>query len=177
MDKTVLSKGINYGLILGFILALSTVYGYGVNQDFFLSPWPMIITFLSLVIVGILAIASVKKEFGGFISFKNAFSTYFVTIAIGLLISAVVGTILFNFVDPAFAESLKEKTVQKMIDTFDQYNIEMTDQMEASIDAMKNTNVYGIPQQIKSYFMGVAFSSVLGLLLALILKNNNPDEA
>jgi len=177
MNKTVLSKGVNFGLILGFVLALATMYGYAVNRDFFLSPWLTVFNFLTIVILGILAIGSVKKVYEGYISFKDAFSTYFVMIVIGLLISTIVGIILFNYVDPDFAQSLKEKSIQKMVDVYEQFNIEMTDKMEESIEAMKNTNIYGIPQQIKSYFMGVAFSSILGLLLALILKAKNPDEA
>ena len=50
-NVTVKESAIQYGLILGGILAISTVLMYALNQELFLSAWVGISTLIVLVLV------------------------------------------------------------------------------------------------------------------------------
>jgi len=45
MNQVVKSKGLMYGLILGFILALMTTYAYSVDLSFLVKPWLIVVYF------------------------------------------------------------------------------------------------------------------------------------
>ena len=56
-------------------------------------------------------VGSSRKLLGGFISFKQAFSSYFITIAVGTLMSSIVGVAIFTYIDPEAAIYLNEQVL------------------------------------------------------------------
>ncbi|MGB0451517.1 MAG: DUF4199 domain-containing protein, partial [Flavobacteriaceae bacterium] len=80
-------NAINHGVILGLMLALSTTIMYAFNTELFTKWWVGIASLLLTVVMGILATAKSKGILGGYMSFKQAFSSYFITCAVGLAIS------------------------------------------------------------------------------------------
>ncbi len=175
MNQIIKTKGISFGLILGFILALMTTYGYAIDLKLFTSYWLLILNFFIVIIVGILAVAYTKKGLGGFITFKEGFTVYVITIAIGLLISLLVGYLIFNVVDPQVKSQITEMSVEKTIETMERFNVPQ-EQIDETIDKMREQDSFSIVNQIKSYFIMVAIYSLFGLLIALILKRNHPDK-
>lgn len=99
MKTSFKSSAVNYGLYLGITLILLTGIGYAVSLDLFTEIWFGLLFLFVVVIIGIISIAKSKKLLGGFISFKDAFSSYFLTLLVGVLISAAFSIILFNFID------------------------------------------------------------------------------
>ncbi|MCF6280077.1 MAG: DUF4199 domain-containing protein [Flavobacteriaceae bacterium] len=190
MNAIIKQNGINFGLILGLLLALVTLLGYAVNNEILVSYWSFVYIFLTIIVVGIIAIAYSKKGLGGFISFKEGFTTYFIMLVIGVFISVLVNFLIFNIVDTDFQEVMKEKTIEKiesqrdywvgkMIDggTNESKIEEMETQFDKSIEEIRNTNQYGIGKQVQGFFMFTAIFSIFGLLLALILKRKDPSLA
>lgn len=187
MNAIIKQNGINFGLILGFLLALTTLLGYAVDSEILVSYWTLVYIFFTIIIVGIIAIAKSKKGLGGYISFKEGFTTYFIMLVIGVFISVLVNFLVFNVVDTEFQDVIKQKTIEKiegqrdwavgkMIDAGSpESEIEkMEAQMDEAIDKVKNEDQYGIVKQIKGFFAFTAFFSIFGLLLALILKKKDP---
>jgi hypothetical protein len=175
MNQIIKTKGITFGLILGFILALMTTYGYAIDLELFTSYWLLILNFFIVIIVGILAVAYTKKALGGFISFKEAFTVYVITIAMGLLISLLVGYLIFNVVDPGIKTQLTDMTIEKTVETMERFNVPQ-ENIDEAIDNIREQDSFSIGNQIKSYFIMVAIYSLFGLLIALILKRNDPDK-
>lgn len=188
MNQIIKQNGINFGLILGFLLILPTLLGYAINIGLLVSYWTFLYVFASVIILGIIAIAFAKRKFNGFIGFKDAFSTYFVMIIIGLLISTAMNVLLFKVIDPVFAEVVKEKQIEtvesqrewvinKMANA-PQEQIDETDaKFDEGIEKIRQDDPYSIISQAKGFFTFIAIFSVFGLLLALILKKKNPDLA
>ena len=63
-----------------------------------------------------------KKELKGIFPFKEAFTTYFISAVIGILISMVFNIILFNFIDPAAKDTIKELTIKYAVEMMQKFN-------------------------------------------------------
>lgn len=174
MNQIVRSQGITNGLILGFIFALFTTYGYAIDMSFFTSWWLMILSFLAMIIVGIMAIINSKKILGGFISFKDAFTAFFITAALGLLISTLLGILIFNVIDPGSKEILKELTIEKTTEVMEQFNVP-EDVMDEALAEVEEKDSFSIGAQFKNYFFALAIYAFIGLIIALIFKKNDPS--
>ena len=64
-NVTVKESAIQYGLVLGGILAISTVLMYALNQELFLSAWIGIGTILVVIGTGIFALENQKIYWAG----------------------------------------------------------------------------------------------------------------
>ena len=187
MNAIIKQNGINFGLILGFLLALAILLGYAVNNEILVSMWTLVYVFLTVIVIGIIAIGYSKKGLGGFINFKQGFTTYFIMLVIGVFISVLVNFLIFNVVDTDFKEVMKGKTIEKIESQRDYWGGKMIDsgasdtdieefenKMDEAIDKVKNGDEYGIGKQIQGFFTFTAIFSIFGLLLALILKRKDP---
>lgn len=173
-NVSVKQSSIQYGLLLGGILALITILMYALNQELFLKWWIGIITILVVIGTGIVATAKAKGFLGGFMSFKEAFSAYFITVAIGLLISTVVGILIFTVIDPDLAGYLNEQAIEVTREFMERFNTPEAD-MEAALEEMRETDNFAVGNQLKSYAFGLIFQAVIGLLVALIFKRKDPN--
>ena len=81
MEPTNKSNSINLGLYLGGMLSLIVVLIYAVNLDLFIEWWLGILLFVLVVAYGVVAANKAKNNGEGFISFKDAFIQYFITIS------------------------------------------------------------------------------------------------
>ncbi|GAA3786732.1 hypothetical protein GCM10022271_19110 [Corallibacter vietnamensis] len=174
MEKSLKSISINNGLILGLILSVITVLAYAVNLDLFTKWWLGIILFLIAFGLGIYSSIQIKKQLGGFISFKQAFSSYFITIAIGTLISTIVGIIIFTFVDPEAAKYLNEQILIMTKETMENFGASQEIIQQSLMEAEKTDN-FSLASQLKAYISRLVFYSILGLIAALIVKKNDPN--
>ncbi|GER59157.1 DUF4199 domain-containing protein [Patiriisocius marinus] len=165
---------IQYGLVLGGILSLITVLMYVINTELFTQWWIGILTLVIVIAVGIISTAKAKSLLGGYMSFKQAFSAYFITIAVGLAISTVVGILIFTVVDPDLATYLNEKTIEMSREFMERFGTPEAE-MEKALADLEGVNNFSVANQLKSYAFGVIFQAVIGLLIALIFKRKDPN--
>ena len=77
VNVTLKESAIQYGLILGGILAILIVMMYALNQDLFLEWWIGIVVIPLIIIgTGIVSTAKSKDLLGGIMTFKEAFTAY-----------------------------------------------------------------------------------------------------
>ena len=185
MNTIIKQNGINFGLILGFLLILPIMLGYAVNISILVSYWTLAYTFFIVIIIGIISIAYTKKGLGGFINFRNAFTAYFLMLIISSLLSSLMNFTLFNVVDKDFTEVVKEKQIETVngqrdwvMNKMGDAPVEKIDEMDAkfdeAIEKIKLDNPYSLISIIKGFAIFVSIFSVFGLLLALILKKKDP---
>lgn len=175
METSIKSNGINYGLYLGGALSLLTVIAYAVNLDLFTKWWYGIGLMILVIVFGIISSMSSKKLLGGFINFKGAFSSYFITVAIGIVISALVSYIVFNVIDPEAATLLQEKILDSQVEMMRGFNApedaiaQVVEQME------KEDNMFALSKLLQSIAFQLIGFSVVGLIVALVVKKDNPE--
>ncbi|MDC0629089.1 DUF4199 domain-containing protein [Flavobacteriaceae bacterium] len=176
MEPTPKSIAVNNGLYLGGILALISVLIYAVNLDLFTEWWLGIILFLVVVVYGVLTAIKSRTSLGGFISFKQAFTSYFITIAIGTLIATIVGIAIFTFIDPEAATYLNEQILLLTKQTMERFGMPQEAMQAALYEAAKKDN-FSLGMQSQAFVFRLAFYAVIGLIVALIVKKTNNKEA
>jgi len=167
-------SSINYGLILGAILGVTTALIYVVDMELLTKWWLGIILFFISFAVGIVSVAKTKDILGGYMSFKEAFTSYFITMAIGLLINVIVGILIFVVIDPEAAVFLQERIIELTKSLLESIGTPETD-INTAIAEMEGKDSYSLSNQIQGYVFQLAFYSVFGLLVALIMKKNDPS--
>lgn len=175
MNEIIKKNGILFGIITGILGALITTLIYVINLELFTSMWIGIGSIILYIIIGIVLLTKTKKELKGILSFKDAFTTYFISALIGILISVVFNIILFNIIDPGVKETLKEITIKYMVDTMHRFNTPQSAVNDA-IKKLQENDPYSTIELIKGTVFKIAFSALFGLLLALVFKSNTTQE-
>lgn len=175
MNEIIKKNGILFGVITGILGALITTLIYVINLELFTSMWIGIGSIILYIIIGIVLLTKTKKELKGIFSFKDAFTTYFISALIGILISVVFNIILFNIIDPGVKETLKEITIKYMVDTMHKFNTPQSAVNDA-IKKLQENDPYSTIELIKGTVFKIAFSALFGLLLALVFKSNTAQE-
>ena len=176
MEKSVKSISINQGILLGAILSIFSVLVYMLNLDLFTEWWFGILLFIIILVFGIIATSKTRSALGGFMSFKQAFTPYFITIAVGTLISTVVGIVIFALVDPDAAQYLNEKIIEMTVQTMESFGSPQ-DAIDETVSKMEGTNNFSVGMQTQSYFVRRVIFSVIGLIVALAFKKKDPNAA
>ena len=174
MEKSLKSIATNYGLYLGVFLALITVLAYALNLELLTNMWVGILIVIAIIIFGIISVAKVKQAQNGFASFKQAFTSYFITVLIGLLISTLVSFLLFNVIDTDAADVLKEKTIEKTVEMMENFNTP-TEVIAETVEQMESQNQYSIGNVTKGLAGYLVVFSIIGLIVAAAMKKNNPE--
>ena len=176
MEKSFKSIAKDYGLYLGALLSLLTVIGYAVSLDLFTKVWFGISLLIVIIAFGIISTSKSKKLLGGYITFKDTFTSYFITILIGLVISALVSFIIFNVVDAEAANTLQQKIIETQVKRLESFNVpnEVISQTVEKIEA--KGNLYSIGNVLQSIVWQLAGFSIVGLIVAAIMKKRNPDS-
>ncbi|GAA4774508.1 MULTISPECIES: DUF4199 domain-containing protein [Flavobacterium] len=170
MNEIIKKNGINYGIITGVISILITTIIYSTNLELFMSGW---ITFLKVLIFGaisVILISKTKKELKGIISFKDAFTTYFISILIGLALAIIFEIILFNFIDPSLKDTLKEMSIKFTAELLQKFGAPSSE-INKAIEQIQKNDQFSIGQQIQGFFVYVVIASIFGLILAAIFKS------
>lgn len=174
MEKSIKSSAINYGLYLGAALSLITITIWFVNLNLMANIWLGIGILLAAIAFGVVSTAKSKSIMNGFLTFKEAFSSYFITIAVGVIISQVVSFILFNFIDPEAAKQIQQITIDSTVNMMEGFGAPAETIAEA-VENIENTNQFSIVNVIKSTAWSLVFQAVIGLIVAAIMKKSNPD--
>ncbi|MFD1615518.1 DUF4199 domain-containing protein [Gelatiniphilus marinus] len=173
MEKSIKSVATNYGLYLGTALSLLTVLGYA-NLDLFTKWWFGIGTLILIIIFGITSSMKSRSALNGYLSFKEAFTSYFIAVALGLAISTLVSILIFNFIDPDAAIALKEKIIDSTVQMMQNFGApegaiaETVEKMEA------DESMFAIGKVLQSLAFQLIGYSVVGLIVALVVKKNKP---
>lgn len=167
-------NGTTYGTYLGLTLALTTVLCYIIDLSFFVSLWTMLFNFLIILGFGIFSAASTKKFTNGFPTYKQVFTSYTITLALGLLISTIVGILLFNVIDPEATNTIKELSIENSRELMERFGAP-EEQIEPELIKLEESEPLSMITQIKNYFAFLTFMLVIGLLVALIFRKKNPS--
>ncbi len=175
MNEIVKKNGIQYGVITGIISVLITAGMYAIDLSLFTSMWIGFVMIAFYLVIGIFVISSAKKQLNGNITFKEAFTTYFISAIIGIFISVAFNIILFNYIDPGAKETIKELFMKSTAEMMEKFGAKSSDINEA-IKKMQETDQYSIGESLKGSIFTVLFSIIYGLILAAIMKTKSPNR-
>jgi len=175
MNEIIKKNGVSFGIITGVVSALITTAIYSIDLNLFIKWWLGIIIFLIYITIGIVLLSKTKKELKGIFSFKEAFTTYFISAVIGILISVGFNILLFNVIDPSVKDTLNEITIKYTVETMEKFGTPSSAINEA-VKKMQESSPYSTLELIKGSAFSIAGSALFGLLLALIFKSKPTQE-
>lgn len=170
MNEIIKKNGISYGIITGVASVLITTIIYVVNLELFTSMWVGIGSILLYLIIGIVLLSNTKKELKGVFTFKEAFTTYFISAVIGIMISVAFNIILFNFIDPAAKDTIKELTMKYAVEMMQKFGSPASAINEA-VKEMEANDQFSIGKLLQGSIFSILFSALFGLVLAAIFKS------
>jgi hypothetical protein len=129
----------------------------------------------SRVLNGIWVIASLKAAQEGYVTFKEGFTVFFLSNALALLLSTIITILIFIVVDPELQETVKELTIAKTTTMMEDLGAPI-ESIDKTIEDLRKQDNFSLMAQVKGYFSTLAISSIIGLLLALILKKKKEEE-
>ena len=177
MEKSLKSSSSTYGIYIGLILAALTIIGYSVSLDLFTKWWFGIIFLLTIIVIGIMSAMNARKLLGGYISFKNAFTSYFIAVLVGVLVSSIVSILIFNVVDPDAANILQEKIIESQVVMLENFGTPQEAIDKVVTDMQASGSMYSIGNILKSIAFQLVGYSIVGLIVAAVVKKNDPNAA
>jgi hypothetical protein len=175
MNEIIKKNGISYGIITGVVSALITTLIYSIDLKLFTSMWVGFASIAIYITIGVVLLSKTKKELKGVFPFKDAFTTYFISAVVGILISVVFNIILFNFIDPSAKESIKELSIKYAVEMMEKFNTPSSAINEA-VKKLQENDQFSIIELLKGSVFSIVFSALFGLLLALIFKSKPSQE-
>lgn len=174
MTEAVKKNGVTFGVILGIVSVLITAGIYATDVTNFVNWMLGIGIFVISLTILIIAVAKAKKAQEGYITFKEAFTTYFIAAAIGAGIATLFNIILFNVIDPAAKEIVTEETINMSVEWMQKAG-SSSDDIRKIVEEARKTDSFGTVSLIKNYFFGLLFHIIVGLIVAAAFKKNKPE--
>ncbi len=174
MNPAIKSTTSRFGLIIAGISIAYTLIAYLVNLKLLVNTFAGIGLWVTTMVLLVIAVLSVKKAGGGYISFRDAFSTFILTYIISALISSVFSILLFSVIDPEAAVRLQELIIETTVNMMDKFGAPESS-IEEQVENMEGSNQFSIGSQVRGFFTGIVVYAVIGLITAAIMKKNKPE--
>lgn len=172
MNTLLKNTGIKFGSIIAVFMVFTYLLIYFFNYKLMNSIYGGFLMLFVIIVFGALATFIAKRKLGGYITLKEAFIPYFITIAMGLLISTVFLFILYGVVDTETGNLLKldaiELTKQQML----KFGVPK-DQAEQSVAMVTDSNPYSFGTLLMSAATRVLLMAIPGLIIALAIRNKS----
>ena len=176
MEKTFKSIATKYGLFLGAILSILAILAFTQNLDLFLKPWFGLCIYALCIIAGFLSLLKIKIANGGFLSFRNSFTSYFIAVLVGIAIFTFVTYILFNYVDAEASNYVKKISIDKNIAVLKSIGTK-ADKLAETRSKLESENLFSIGNAIQTLIITYIIPlSIIGLLIAAAFKKNPPQN-
>ena len=175
MNEIIKKNGISFGIISGVVAALITATIYAIDLNLFTAWWVTVLSLSISIVIAVILLSKTKKELNGVFPFKDAFTTYFISAVIGILISVAFNIILFNFIDPSAKDAIKEISIKYAVGMMEKFNTPSATINEA-VKKLQENDQFSIVELLKGSIFSIVFSALFGLLLALVFKSKSTQE-
>ena len=164
-----------YGLYLGLFVVVTTTLVYVLDISLFTASWYGLLSMAIIIVFGAFAAIQAKKNKGGFLTFKETFTSFLVTVLVGLSISTVFSVLLFNVIDPEAKQIITDNVIKMTTGMMEKFGTKPAD-INAIIKEMQKTDSFGVVGQLKGFAFNIIIYSIIGLITALIIRRERPQS-
>jgi len=175
MNEIIKKNGVTFGIILGLFSVIFTTLIYVIDLKLFTSWWIGIVSIVIAITIGVVLVSKTKKQLNGVLPFKEAFTVYFIAALIGSIISTIYNYVLFNIIDPAAKETIKNMTIKYTSDMMEKMGTP-TAQINETMQKLSETDNYTLGNMLFGLAIVLVFQAIFGLILAAIFKSKSPSE-
>ncbi|MCX2575324.1 DUF4199 domain-containing protein [Pedobacter sandarakinus] len=170
------------GLILGiamFILGISLLFVMQGADSFWslVIIYPAIFLFLAPVTLSVFVIRSLRKNIGGYWTFRQALKSIFIVFFVGWLVSFGLNLLYTKVIDTTATEKMQDHIKERTLTFMKDKNVdqEELDKQRANMDeqfAKQNELTAG--SLFKNITIGISIIFVFALIFAAIFKKERP---
>lgn len=175
MNEIIKKNGINYGIISGVIGILVTAIMYAVDLSLFVNVWVGLGVLLIYIIIGCMLLSKTKKDLKGIFSFKEAFTTYFISALIGIVLSTLFSFLLFNVIDTEAREKVSELLIKSQVEMLEKFNTPAS-AINETVAKLEENSQYSAKGLFWGFLQSLVGSIIFGLILAAIFKSKSPNR-
>lgn len=175
MNEIIKKNAIKYGIITGIIALLITLIVYVIDYKLFTNIWLGLAIILTYLVIGIVQLSELRKNLGGFMSFKEGFTGYFLGALLGILISTAFTFVLFVVIDTETAALINDSLIEYQVQNLKNFNVP-TEQIKQTVEYMKETPAYSSMGILKGLLNPIIGSIFFGLILAAIFKRKPKEQ-
>ena len=165
---------IQYGLLSGGIAILIFIVLYILGAEYFLSPFAWISSYLLPVLFAVLGGIAIKRKNNGYLNFNEALKVSFGVLVITGLLSTLFSFLIFNYLDVAFADRMKQLTVEKAQEAMIRFKVP-ENEMEKALDKISEQDIYSIGSLTKSFAYVCILYFIEALIISAIIKKKKPE--
>lgn len=171
--KNQLNKvGVTFGIILAVYYLLFNCVIFFTDKTLFVNTYAGFFNIAVTVLIGIATIYFARKKAGGYVTFREAFTPFFVAALIGVTANFIVNNILFNLVDPSAKDLIDQKLYGMLVETLKGSPLTQ-EQITEQLAKAKDLKQYAPKAQLFLWAGSILRNSVIGILLAAIFKNKS----
>jgi hypothetical protein len=174
MNPIVKKIAINFGLIGALVSIVYHLIAYVIGPHVLVKWWPGTLVLLISIAILIYVVIRAKNELGGYLSFKDGFSTFFLTMFIATSISTLFTITLMNVVDSDYRDKANQITLEFSIDFMDKMNTP-EDIIDESIRKHEEVPPYSVKGLFRAFMVTIMLGALLALIVAAFVKKRNPE--
>jgi hypothetical protein len=175
MNAIFKKNAINFGVISGVIGIVVTTLMYLIDLKLFVNMWIGFGMLAIWIIIGCILLSKSKRENNGVMTFKEGFTTYFLSAVIGIVISTIFNIILFNYIDTGARDTVTEHLLDMQIGMMEKFGAKQADINEA-ITKIKESSQFSVKGQLFGIFQSMIGAIIFGLILSAIFKSKSPSS-
>lgn len=169
------SNAIKNGLILGAIGTAIFFIIYVIDITL-LSDWKVSIPWLVLSVVLYFVFAfQMRKDEGGFMTFKKAFISTFVMIMVAGVFSLAFRVVLYEVIDPEIPEQLKQATIEQVEIMYESMGVSESPATIQALEDLEEKDFSMSPKNIGMELLTLAGGGIFfALIIGAIVKKKPP---
>lgn len=174
INEIIKKNGVTYGIITAIISVFSTTIMYSIDLNLFVNMWIGFSLIGLYLIIGIFLLFNTKKDLKGNLSFKEGFTTYFISALIGVTVSTVFSILLFNFIDTDARDQISELFIKSQVKMMQNFGAPPKAINEMIIQLKENSQ-FSFQGLITGFFQSMLGSIIFGLILAAFFKSKSQE--
>ena len=165
----------NYGLIVAGIGILFTAIAYLTGNPGLFTVWYLGLSVGVLgIVIQIIGVTKYRSSQGGFMSFKDGFTVYFMTALLATVVSTLFSMLIFNVIDTQFAELVNNEILETTITRMEGFGTP-EEVIKQTIESMEESGgQFTVKNQLKSLAYAMIFNAIIALIVAAFTKKNRP---
>jgi hypothetical protein len=177
LKQHILKNGLTLGLveIALFVLTFMSLIDSIVGKDssILLLVLVLLAPILFMIIFSIYQTINFRKSNGGYLSFKEAFTSCTGVLMAGGFIVLVFNLMLFSFIYPEFSNVMIDAQIEISITLLEFFNSPV-EQIEESVALIEENSNFSPKIFVNSYIKSIILYTVFGLLVAAFTKKDKP---
>lgn len=162
-----------YGVLFGVISIAYSVILYLGGVNAYMHSSNKYIGVVIAVGFAFLTAWQLKKQQGGYLEFGDSLKSIFKVMVIGILLSTIFDYVLFNYIDVAFREALKQASIDAMIYEMEKSNMPQS-KIDQTLEWMEKFNSFGLAAQALAFAIRCILHFIIALIVSAIMKKKRP---